>query len=81
MDAQERKKAVLVGIFIALGLVIFVVGVLTLGSSQKAFVKSIHIRSRFSDVAGLKKGGNVWFSGVKVGTIKEISFAGVSQVD
>ncbi|MEO6150706.1 MAG: MlaD family protein [Mucilaginibacter sp.] len=81
MDAQERKKAVLVGIFIALGLVIFVLGVLTLGSSQKAFVKSIHIRSRFGDVAGLKKGGNVWFSGVKVGTIKEISFAGVSEVD
>ncbi|RCH56598.1 MCE family protein [Mucilaginibacter hurinus] len=81
MDASERKKAVFVGIFIALGLLIFVVGVLTLGNSQKAFVKSIHIRSRFSDVNGLKKGGNVWFSGVKVGTIKEISFAGMSQVD
>lgn len=81
MDASERKRAVIVGIFIALGLAVFVIGVLTLGSSQKTFVKSIHIRSRFSDVAGLKKGGMIWFSGVKVGTIKEITFTGVEQVD
>lgn len=81
MDASERKRAIIVGLFIALGLVIFLVGVLTLGSAQKTFVKSIHVRSRFSDVAGLKKGGNVWFSGVKVGTIKEITFTGASQVD
>ncbi|MCD8741739.1 MlaD family protein [Mucilaginibacter roseus] len=81
MDASERKNAVVVGIFIALGVIIFVVGVLTLGSSSKTFVKSIHIRSTFGDVAGLKKGGNVWFSGVKIGTIKEIAFSNNSQVD
>ncbi|GAA4335008.1 hypothetical protein GCM10023149_42700 [Mucilaginibacter gynuensis] len=81
MDTTENKKAIIVGIFVAIGLVIFVVGVLTLGSSQKSFVKSIHVSSRFDDVAGLKKGGAIWFSGVKIGTIKEISFTGVSQVD
>lgn len=81
MDASERKNAVIVGIFIALGVIIFVVGVLTLGSSSKTFVKTIHIRSTFGDVAGLKKGGNVWFSGVKIGTIKEIAFSNNSQVD
>ncbi|GAA4921965.1 MlaD family protein [Mucilaginibacter defluvii] len=81
MDASERKNAIIVGIFIALGVIIFVVGVLTLGSSSKTFVKTIHIRSTFGDVAGLKKGGNVWFSGVKIGTIKEIAFSNNSQVD
>jgi phospholipid/cholesterol/gamma-HCH transport system substrate-binding protein len=60
---------------------VFVIGVLTLGNAQKTFVKSIHIRSRFGDVNGLKKGGMIWFSGVKVGTIKEITFTGVEQVD
>ncbi|MDB5063322.1 MAG: transporter permease [Mucilaginibacter sp.] len=64
-----------------LGVVVFVIGVLTLGGQNKSFVKSIHISSTFSDVSGLKKGNNVWFSGVKVGVIKAIRFTGVSQVD
>lgn len=81
MDASERKNAIIVGIFVALGTIIFVVGVLTLGSSSKSFVKSINIRSTFSDVAGLKKGSNVWFSGVKIGTVKEIAFSNNSQVE
>ncbi len=81
MDKRDNKRAIIVGIFLALGLILFIVGVLTLGGQQKAFVKSIHIRSTFDDVAGLKKGNNVWFSGVKVGTISNIRFAGPGQVD
>jgi len=81
MDATENRKAIIVGIFLALGLIIFIVGVLTLGSAQKTFNKSIHITAVFDDVAGLKKGNNVWFSGVKVGTISDVHFTGPSQVD
>ncbi|MFB9843149.1 MlaD family protein [Mucilaginibacter ginsenosidivorans] len=81
MDRTDNRRAVIVGIFLALGLIIFVVGVLTLGSAQKTFSKSIHISAIFDDVAGLKKGNNVWFSGVKVGTISDVHFTGPSQVD
>jgi len=81
MDATENRKAIIVGIFLALGLIIFVVGVLTLGSAQKTFNKSIHVSATFDDVAGLKKGNNVWFSGVKVGTISDVRFSGPSKVD
>jgi len=81
MDATENRKAIIVGIFLALGLIIFIVGVLTLGSAQKTFNKSIHVSAIFDDVAGLKKGNNVWFSGVKVGTISDVHFTGPSQVD
>lgn len=81
MDTGENKRAIIVGIFIALGIVIFVVGIFTLGSNQKTFGGGIQISSVFDDVAGLKKGGAVWFSGVKVGTINNIRFKGVSQVD
>ncbi|TWR26447.1 MCE family protein [Mucilaginibacter pallidiroseus] len=81
MDAAERKRSVLVGVFIFLGVALFIIGILTLGGSQKTFVKSIHISAVFSDVQGLKKGNNVWFSGVKVGTIKDVKFVGTSQVN
>lgn len=80
MDATENRKAITVGIFLALGLIVFILGVFTLGGQQKSFVKNIKISSVFSDVAGLKKGNNVWFSGVKVGTISNVKFIGPSQV-
>jgi phospholipid/cholesterol/gamma-HCH transport system substrate-binding protein len=81
MDTSENKKSITVGVFVLLGVVVFVIGVLTLGGQQKSFVKSIQISSIFNDVAGLKKGNNIWFSGVKVGTIKNVHFISTSQVD
>ena len=81
MAAIENRKAITVGVFLALGLAIFVLGVFTLGGQQKSFEKSIHISAIFDDVAGLKKGNDVWFSGVKVGTISSIKFVGISQVN
>src|ERR1700742_2707445 len=81
MDATENRKAITVGIFLALGLIIFILGVFTLGGQQKSFDKSIHISAVFDDVAGLKNGNDVWFSGVKVGTISSIRFVGISQVN
>ncbi len=78
---MQNKRAVIVGIFILLGLVIFVVTIFTLGGQKKTFVKSIAVKAVFNDVNGLLKGGNVWYSGVKVGTVKDISFAGDSRVE
>ncbi len=81
MATAENRKAITVGVFLSLGLVIFILGVFTLGGQQKSFDKSIHISAVFDDVAGLKKGNDIWFSGVKVGTISSIKFVGISQVN
>src|ERR1700761_6852283 len=81
MDSTENKRAIIVGLFLALGLVVFIVGVFTLGSQSKSFAKSIHISAVFDDVSGLKTGNSVWFSGVKVGSISKIHFIGPAQVD
>ncbi|WP_374166921.1 MlaD family protein [Arcticibacter sp. MXS-1] len=80
MEAAENKRSVIVGIFVLLGIVVFVAGIFTLAGQQKRFVKSIDLTAVFDDVAGLKVGNNVWFSGVKVGTVKKIDFYGNSQV-
>lgn len=81
MATTENKKAIAVGIFLALAIVIFVLGVFTLGGQQKSFQKNIHVSAVFDDVSGLKKGNDVWFSGVKIGTISNIKFVGTSEVN
>ncbi|PST81563.1 MCE family protein [Pedobacter yulinensis] len=80
MQVTDNRRKITVGLFIFLGLVIFVVGVFTLGTQKKAFVKSFTVDVVFNDIQGLKAGNNVWFSGVKIGTIKKIRFFGTSQV-
>ena len=80
MDTIKNKKQIVVGIFISLGFVILIVTILTLGKQKDSFVKSFVVSTIFNDVGGLLAGGNVWFSGVKVGTVKKISFYGDSKV-
>ncbi|HAH38859.1 MAG TPA: MCE family protein [Algoriphagus sp.] len=77
----ENKRSVIVGIFVFLGIAILVAGVLTLGGQQKKFVKAIHLKAVFDDIGGLQTGNNIWFSGVKIGTVRKINFYGDSQVE
>ncbi|QDH81011.1 MCE family protein [Echinicola soli] len=78
---NDNKKSVIVGIFVLVGIIIAVVGILTLGAQQKVFVKSVGLKAVFDDVQGLQPGNNVWFSGVKIGTVTSIKFYGNSQVE
>ena len=75
MKQSNTKRAVIVGIFIFLGLAILIAGVLTLGGQQNTFQKKITVRAVFDDVGGLLTGNNVWFSGVKIGTVKKNHFS------
>jgi phospholipid/cholesterol/gamma-HCH transport system substrate-binding protein len=70
-----------VGIFTLLGLAIFIITILTLGSQRKTFEKSITVKSFFENVNGLQKGNNIWFSGVKVGVIKKVLITGKGLVE
>lgn len=80
MKATDNRRKIIVGAFILVGLAIFILGVFTLGSQKKAFVKSFTVNVVFNDIQGLKTGNNVWFSGVKIGTIKKIQFNESAQV-
>ncbi len=80
MSIIKNKRPIIVGIFILIGIAILVVTIFTLGAQKKTFVKSYTLNAVFNDIGGLLKGGNVWFSGVKVGTVKKIKFYGDNQV-
>jgi phospholipid/cholesterol/gamma-HCH transport system substrate-binding protein len=74
MRTTKNRRAIIVGIVLALGILIFMVGVFTLGGQKKTFSSTITLKAVFKDVNGLQKGNNIWFSGVKVGTIRSVAF-------
>ena len=80
MKATKNSRAVIVGIFIFIGIIILIAAIFTLGSQKKTFVKSLSIHAVFNDVSGLLKGANIWLAGVKVGTVKQITFSGNTLV-
>ena len=71
----------MIGLFVFVAVAIFVLCVLTLGGQKKTFVKSTVVKAVFNDVNGLQKGNNVWFSGVKIGTVKTIDFTRSADVE
>ena len=81
MRSTNSNRAVIVGIFVVVGLIIMVLTILTLGSQRKTFDKSITVTAFFDNVNGLQKGNNIWFSGVKAGTIKKVYITGKGHVE
>src|SRR3954470_9795746 len=81
MKSTKNSRAVLVGVFIFVGLVIFIVGVLTLGGQHKTFSNTIDVKAEFDDVNGLQPGSNVWLAGVKVGSVTTLNFNPRGKVD
>lgn len=51
------------------------------GSLHNTFKNKIKVVSFFEDIGGLQKGNNIWFSGVKIGTVSNLRFYGKSQVE
>ncbi|MEO6820419.1 MAG: MlaD family protein [Ginsengibacter sp.] len=81
MRSTNNRRKVVVGIFVLIGLGILVMTILTLGSQKRSFEKTITVKSFFDNVNGLTKGNNIWFSGVKVGTIKSVYITKNGQVE
>jgi phospholipid/cholesterol/gamma-HCH transport system substrate-binding protein len=68
------------GMFIILGLTLFVVTIYFIGKNKNLFADTFHLKSQFKNVSGLKVGNNVRFSGINIGTVKTIEFVSDSAV-
>lgn len=81
MSSIENKRSIIVGVFVLIGLIILFAGIFIMGSKQNRFAKTVMVSTSFGNVSGLKAGNNIWFSGVKVGTVKKINFKGLEEVE
>ncbi len=68
------------GIFVIIGLILFVFTIYIVGKQQNLFGSTFQLKSKFKTVSGLKVGNNVRFSGINVGTIDEIELITDSSV-
>jgi phospholipid/cholesterol/gamma-HCH transport system substrate-binding protein len=68
------------GMFVTIGLVLFVMAVYFIGKQKNLFGSTFHITSQFKTVSGLEVGNNVRFSGINVGTVEQIQLKNDSTV-
>lgn len=80
MNESPNKRAVIVGIFVLVGIIFLLAGILMIGNIHQTFSTKMQVTTVFDDVNGLQKGSNIWFSGVKIGTVRRVDFFGSHQV-
>lgn len=71
MEKTNAQKIQL-GILVLAGLTLFIAAVYFIGKKQNMFGNTSHISTVFNNVNGLQLGNNVRYSGINVGTVKDI---------
>jgi phospholipid/cholesterol/gamma-HCH transport system substrate-binding protein len=68
------------GMFVTIGLTLFMLTIYFIGKQQNLFGSTFHITSTFKTVSGLQVGNNVRFSGINIGTVEDIQLINDSSV-
>jgi phospholipid/cholesterol/gamma-HCH transport system substrate-binding protein len=77
---KDTSNKIKLGIFISLGIVLFILGIYFIGERQQLFRSTFHLSGVFRDVAGLQAGNNVRLSGINVGTVENISIVSDTSI-
>src|SRR5690606_9881866 len=80
MDTNSQKFKIRLGLFIAVGLALFVITIFIIGKQKNLFNPVFKISTTFYNVSGLQVGHNIRFSGINVGTVNKITIINDSMV-
>lgn len=69
---KEKGFTWKLGMFVLIGLIMFIATIYFVGKQKNLFGSTFHLKTVFKTVSGLKEGNNVRFSGINVGTVKNI---------
>lgn len=79
--ANTKSQNIRLGIFILIGTILLIIALYFIGSRQNLFGKTFVLKARFENVNGLMEGNNVRFSGIDVGTVKDVEIINDSTVE
>ena len=71
---MNLKNELNAGLFVALGLIVFVIAVWALGSERKIFSKQEKYFAKFNDIKGLSVGAPVRLGGINIGRVDQVGF-------
>jgi phospholipid/cholesterol/gamma-HCH transport system substrate-binding protein len=77
---KDTSNKIKLGIFISIGMMVFIVGIYFIGAGRQLFTSTFRISAVFKDVAGLQPGNNVRLSGINVGTVDNIMIVSDTSV-
>lgn len=77
---KTTSQKISLGLFVIIGLLLFVLATYFIGNKQKMFGKTNHLETVFNNVNGLQLGNNVRYSGVNVGTVRNIEMIGDTSI-
>jgi phospholipid/cholesterol/gamma-HCH transport system substrate-binding protein len=77
---KDTSYKIKLGMFISLGIVLFIVGIYFIGEKQQLFRGTFHLSGVFKDVSGLQAGNNVRLSGINVGTVENINIVSDTSI-
>jgi len=80
MDTSSSRFKVRLGLFVAGGFVLFLIGIFLIGRQKNLFNPVFKISTNFFNVSGLEVGNNIRFSGINVGTVGSIIILNDSTV-
>lgn len=78
---KTYQQKLRLGLLVIVSLLLFVVAVYFIGNRQNMFVKTFSISANFNNVNGLMKGNNVRYSGINIGTVKDIAMINDSTIN
>ena len=77
---MENFKNVRLGLFVIIGTLFLVMALYFIGNNQNLFGSRFTVHAIFKNVSGLQKGNNVRFSGINVGTVRDIEMINDTSV-
>jgi phospholipid/cholesterol/gamma-HCH transport system substrate-binding protein len=80
MEAHTPAFKFRLGLFIIIGIGLFVLGIFIIGKQQNLFNPVFTLQANFHNVSGLQVGNTVRFSGINIGTVDNIVIVNDSTV-
>jgi phospholipid/cholesterol/gamma-HCH transport system substrate-binding protein len=77
---RERGYNWKLGMFVIIGLLLFVCTIYFVGKQKNLFGDTLHLHAQFKSVSGLKEGNNIRFSGINIGTVDGIQLISDTSV-